>query len=493
LAVIFALALTQVFAFETEDEVIVGSEANFNDILAAHEYVLVEFYAPWCGHCKSLAPEYASAAATLKDSNIKLVKVDATIHSQVSERFQVQGYPTLKFFKKGVDSEYTGGRTAKEIVSWLRKRSGPAATKLETVEAATKIAEESEVVVIGFFTSETDAEAAAFVQAAELGEDTYAFTISPDVAAHYGVTAPKVIALKKFDEGRNEFTGEFTSAAIGEFSSSNQLPYVSEFSDAVAPKLFGGPVKSHLLLFSSKADPNFATMMDAMRTVSKQNQGKILFIHLDTDVPDNQRIVEFFGIAESDLPEVRLINIAEEMAKFKPESADITTEVLSAFAADYVSGNLKKHRMSEKLPADWDSKPVKVLTGENFAAVAHDATKHVLVEFYAPWCGHCKQLTPIWDQLAELFLSAPNVVVAKLDSTANEVDGVNIQSFPTLKLFSAGDNKEPKDYTGNRDLRSLASFLMAETGVSVDLSSVPAADSFEDGHDHDDHEGHEEL
>ncbi len=43
MAVIFALALTQVFAFETEDEVIVGSEANFNDILAAHEYVLVEF------------------------------------------------------------------------------------------------------------------------------------------------------------------------------------------------------------------------------------------------------------------------------------------------------------------------------------------------------------------------------------------------------------------------------------------------------------------
>merc|ERR1719397_1572881 len=82
----------------------------------------------------------------------------------------------------------------------------------------------------------------------------------------------------------------------------------------------------------------------------------------------------------------------------------------------------------------------------------------ILVEFYAPWCGHCKQLVPIWDKLGEKYADHPSIVIAKMDSTANELEEVKVQGFPTIKLFKKETN-EIVDYNGDRTEEGFSKFL----------------------------------
>ena len=73
----------------------------------------------------------------------------------------------------------------------------------------------------------------------------------------------------------------------------------------------------------------------------------------------------------------------------------------------------------------------------------------------APWCGHCKQLAPIWDKLGEHFKDDKDVVIAKMDATKNEVEGLQITGFPTLKFYPKGS----KDEVGQREREGVA-FVM---------------------------------
>lgn len=114
---------------------------------------------------------------------------------------------------------------------------------------------------------------------------------------------------------------------------------------------------------------------------AKGFKGKVLFIYIDTDVEDNGRVMEFFGLKAADAPTVRLIKLEGDMTKFVPESKDLDKDTLTNFVQSFLDGKLKPFLMSAEIPEDWDKNPVKVLVGKNFKEVAMSADKNVLVEF----------------------------------------------------------------------------------------------------------------
>ncbi len=479
--VLFAALFAFAFAVdvEEEDSVVVLTDGNLAAFIEENNYVLVEFYAPWCGHCKSLAPEYAKAAQSLKGSkpDIKLAKVDATENTEVAKKYEVRGYPTLKFFKMGSAIDYSGGRTEKEIVNWLSKKTGPPAVAVTTAAEADALEEANEVAVVGFFKSlESDKAKAFLAVASEMDDIAFGITSDDKVFKKYEVSDDSVILLKKFDNLRDNFEGELTEDAINSFVVSNRLPLVIEFTDESAPKIFGGPVKVHNLLFISKDDAEFSNVHVAFSEAAKAFKGEMLFVLINTQVENNARITEFFAIAKEEMPTMRIIVLADDMKKYKPETNEMTAENIKQFVQDFKDGKLKAHLKTEDVPEDWDKEPVKVLVGKNFDEVVYDKSKDVLVEFYAPWCGHCKKLAPIFDDLGKHFQDREDLVIAKMDSTANEVEGISIGGFPTLKFIKKETN-EIVDYNGGRTLEDLIKFL--ESG-GVEGAGVDEDEDFDE-------------
>ncbi|KAI9143320.1 thioredoxin-like protein [Paraphysoderma sedebokerense] len=127
---------------------------------------------------------------------------------------------------------------------------------------------------------------------------------------------------------------------------------------------------------------------------------------------------------------------------------------------------------------------VAVVTEGNFEQIVMDPKNNVLVEFYAPWCGHCKQLAPIYEKVGNVFATEKNCIVAKVDATVQSAlaDKYEIQGYPTIKFFGAGKDKKPEDYNGGRTEEDFVEFLnkkcgakrVAGGGLSSEAGIIPA-------------------
>lgn len=94
---------------------------TFEATVKANPLILVKFYAPWCGHCKRVAPEFEKAAGILK-GRAALANVDATVETVLADQYKIEGYPTFYFFRRGVPEEYSGGRESAGFVSWVEEQ-----------------------------------------------------------------------------------------------------------------------------------------------------------------------------------------------------------------------------------------------------------------------------------------------------------------------------------------------------------------------------------
>jgi len=135
-----------------------------------------------------------------------------------------------------------------------------------------------------------------------------------------------------------------------------------------------------------------------------------------------------------------------------------SVETLEQFVKDFKDGKLEAFVKSEEIPADNDNADVKVAVGKNFDDLVINNEKDTLIEFYAPWCGHCKKLAPTFEELGKALKNEPGVQIVKMDATLNDVPApFVVHGFPTLYWFPK--SKSPQKYEGGRDVNDFIEYI----------------------------------
>jgi protein disulfide-isomerase A1 len=362
------------------------------------------------------------------------------------------------------------------------KQSLPAVSLL-TKDTLEEFKTADKVVLVAYIDASDKASNETFTKVADKLRDTYLCGGVNDaaIAEAEGVVAPAIVLYKAFDEGKATFTEKFEAEAIESFAKKAATPLIGE----VGPDTYSGYMSAGIPLayIFAETPEERKELGEAIKPIAEKHRGVINFATIDAKA---------FGAHAGNLnlktdkfPAFAIQETVKNQKFPYDQEKKITHDDILAFVEDFVSGKMEPSIKSEPIPETQEG-PVTIVVAKNYEQVVLDQEKDVLIEFYAPWCGHCKALAPKYDELATLYSKSEfkdKVVIAKVDATLNDVPD-EIQGFPTIKMYPAGGKDAPITYSGSRTIEDLITFIKengkykAEVSVKeegTEESAAPAA------------------
>ncbi|KMT13995.1 hypothetical protein BVRB_4g078260 [Beta vulgaris subsp. vulgaris] len=471
-----------------EESVITLDFSNFTDFVSKHDFIFVEFYSPGCGFCKTLAPEYEKAASELKEHDPRaiLAKVDASVaaNKPIAKLYKVSGYPTLIILRNGgkiVQEDYNGGRKSDDLVKYVKKQLGPSSVEIKSTDDAATVIDENKSFIVGVFPEFSGEEYENFTKLAQKMRNNYDFGHTLDAKflprGDSSVKGPIIRLLKPFDELFADFQ-DFDLIAMKNFIEMEDTPSVLVFNlDPGNPyigRFFSNENKNaKVTMIVDFADENAAQLKSKFYDIAYLFKGgQMSFLFGDFE-PTNQRLLKFLKLEESLIP---LIYIQKNGGE-KYLKANVQPDQVVSWFKNFLDGKIEEHIKSEPIPQE-NNEPVKVVVLKSLQDMVFSSGKEVFLEFYAPWCGHCKKLAPILDEVALSYKKDTNVLIAKYDATANDLPSSGVfkaTGYPTMYFISS--NKEITKYNGGRTKEDIINFI--ETHRSTQ-SNKNESDSLKD-------------
>jgi len=369
-------------------------------------------------------------------------------------------------------------------VEYLKKQVGPASLELRSAGDADHSIDDTRVVLVGVFPEFAGMEYENFMAVAGKMRTDYDFFHTSDVSVlprgNQAVKGPLLRLFKPFDELFVD-SQDFDKDAIKKFIEVSGFPTVLIFdADPTNHKFlerYYTTPSAKAMLFLHFSDDRVESFKSQMHEAARQLSGNnISFLIGDVSAAD--RAFQYFGLKESDLP---LLLVIASTGKYLNPTME--PDQLIPWMKQYIYGNLTPYVKSEPIPRVNDQ-PVKVVVADNIDDIVFNSGKNVLLEFYAPWCGHCRKLAPILEEVAVSFQDDEHIVIAKMDGTANDIPSdFEVEGYPSL-YFIPSNGEDVLPYEGERTAEEMINFINKnrepKAGASAAVEEVTQTDAVEE-------------
>ncbi|XP_050376330.1 protein disulfide-isomerase 5-2 [Argentina anserina] len=255
-------------------------DSNFESAISSLDLVLVDFHAPWCGHCKRLAPQLDAAApmlAALKNP-IVIAKVNADKYSSLRDKYGVDGFPTLKLFIHGVPQDYKGPRNADLLVRYLKKFAAPDVTVLDSDSAVADFVEAAGTffpIYIGFGLEESVVSKLALKYKRKAWFSVVK-DVSEDVMMLYDFDkVPALVSLHPSYNEQHVFYGPFEEEFLEDFIKQSLLPLAMPINYDTLKSLDDDERKLVLTIVEDEDDEKSKNLIKILKSAASANRDLI--------------------------------------------------------------------------------------------------------------------------------------------------------------------------------------------------------------------------
>lgn len=467
LFVVLSLALA-IFAsgpdpeWQNSKSVVFLDDDNFDEAREKHPKMMVFFYAPWCGHCKTTKPDYTDASEEVMFT-ATMAAVDCTQSKNVCEKFGVKGYPSIKWFDSSDSegTEYTEGRSSGAFITYIKKQVGDVQENFEGVDFSKMRVKQLKKIL-----KDRGVECKGCTDKSEF----------LDLVVQHHADEKKKPAAKKQGAKKSTLVNGMTFAQERRYKAAKEVADKGWEENGDVKHLVDYEFEAFreqegklAVMFYAPWCGHCKTMKPEWAKASTELKGQVTLSAMDCDInPETCRKYN-----ANSYPTVLFFKDKDD-TKGKPV-AGRTAQAMVKFLTKQMDPNAVPEKFENEPTWGADSGDVIFMTEDHWDQYRQEHPK-MWVMFYAPWCGHCKSMKPSVGKAATQLKDAMPVVAVDCTEHTGLCAKFGIKGYPSIQYFDSADDKG-EEYTGSRDEGAIVTFCKekAQAGAAPAEDTKPAA------------------
>ena len=461
--------------FPSKDNILILTSYTFEEALNTYQYLAVLMYAPWCHHCKEFLHELQKAAESkiVNDMNLTFAKIDVDYHSEKSEKYNIRGLPTIIFFVNGKQKEiYNGKGDKNSIIEWFYKRL---VNPIHLIESINDIREYENINQFNYIYFGQNQNNINIYKNFSLKQNfKFGLCQNIDIINNYKKAEPEsAIFYTPFYEPSYIITKNITSENLENIIKENRYPLIyKDIKDLFFYSL--NSFSPAFFFFRNLTDPKSIEYDLTMKKISLKYKGKIKFSIGDINDSFVQKILKDSKIVINDdnAPTILIFDFDGNFNTwiFDDFYGCYNESNLNSFIENWIAKKLAHLKLkSEEDPGKQEEGKAYKITYKTFKRDVLNNKLNVFVKFYMPNDTKCKELEPIYEDLALKLKINRNIRIAEYNLEKNYFDFIKIEHYPTLVLFRAGlkDKNELIEYKGTYDVNDMIYFVLTNQAFPI--------------------------